>query len=345
MIMLITAFLFFQVCTIVSTISTVQASSRLSLDLSKNVSYLRGEDDRLVRYNVPDEDSQYRQKEICTTKYLEAVMDTFSNLTSSIDSSFSEPTYRKIGLCLQILTLCATNNHGTRNRIGQYKDGDTLGHIVKMIHHPFTQTFPPSSETTLLDIALRTSAYASESVWILSFNSPNHDVFVDADGVMALRSVIVSAYHSPSINVAKMWALAALQNLAASYCHSPTGHCRWYYDQETYTVKLHLKTPLFIDGNKARVQIANDVELMHSITNLTCHSSSSSSGPHSEVNPWPTLATKRDALHELHENMPTWAAVGAVKNIILNHDAWADILPVKDCICDLKYSTDWLVGV
>jgi hypothetical protein len=247
-----------------------------------------------------------------------------------------------MGLCLQLLTLCATNNHGKRNYIGQYKDGGTLVNIVTLIQHPLSHSLLQDADTTLLDTAIRTSAYASESMWILSFNSPNHDVFVDADGVKALRTVIVSTNMSPSINVGKMWALAALQNLAASYCESPTGHCRWYYEKATGNVTLHPKTPLIIDGIKARSQMVHDTELIHSITNLTCHPPSSSSGQHSEDNPWPTLATKRNGLDELHVR-PTWSAAGAVKNIILSQDAWADIVPRKDCLCDLKYSADWLV--
>ena len=279
-------------------------------------------------------------------------MDTLHNLTRSIHSLSTVYPYRQVDLCLQLLTLCATNNNAKRNRIGQYKNGDTVINIVKLIQHPFSNIQADNTlslgaqdeQMNSLDLAVRTSGYASESVWILSFNSGNHDLFVGADGVKALRRVIVSNRQSPSINVAKMWSLAALQNLAASYCDSPTGHCRWYYDEDDEKIKLHSKTPLTVDGLKARNQIVHDLDLVHTITTLACRQPSSSSGSHNNDNPWPSRATKREGLHELHDNMPTWAAVGAIKNLILSQDVWPEIIPHKHCLCDLRYSADWLVS-
>ena len=168
-------------------------------------------------------------------------------------------------------------------------------------------------------------AEASQAIWILAYNNVhNHEAFIVVGAVEALLSVVMSCRvdfdaeedEDSLCSQAVMWSLAALQNLAATYCDTDDGLCEWGWNDEN---KMVLFDTYPVGGAGAEVRR----RLLHQLK-------SSSFGrvlisflfqgpvdqPHSEDYPWPSLS-----VHDLHRHRPSiipWAAAGLIKNMALD---------------------------
>ncbi len=250
------------------------------------------------------------------SKHLQNVMDLFDNSNSKIVSLEDQ---LKI---VKIMTLCSSENPGFRKAIGTYNNSTSLQTIV-----------------SLLDKGGEAAAVAAESIWILSFNDKhNHYYFVDNGAIPKMTKIIEQRRGDRDhyAILSAMWSAAALQNLAASYCGTESGHCWWEFDNHE-GLHLHPESPLVINGSIAAEKIVNSSDgFVGTLNNLVCQGGM---GPSDEI--WPSLATIRD---NMTLKMMTWAVAGLLKNLasydVSEHAANAS----KHCLCLLTESEDWLVG-
>jgi len=275
------------------------------LDIEGTISYLLGGDDRLVRYNIPNTESQGRQRTACATE-LNTVLSILTNDNSSrVDKTNAT----------KLLTLCAVENPNNRAIIGSYGDGSALEEVVSLLDVEGTENVTGTAE-------------AGEAVWILSFNNAeNIQGLLSFGALEALTKVILS----PSAQERdKMWSLAAIQNLAASYCDTPTGHCWWTFD-EVQGLYLHPDSPLVIDASNTRKQLLEEKELLQTLEKIICQGAAKQ----------PSFPSRAKSYENFPE-MSTWSAIGALRNIVLFEDADFVALRMKSCLCTLLSSPDWL---
>ena len=104
---------------------------------------------------------------------------------------------------------------------------------------------PSASLASPTDAAFLAAESAAEAIWSLSFShAHNHAALIDAGAIEALAGM-VSARDLLGIRTpprAAMWAAAALQNLAASYCETADGRCVWRCAHST-PPQPHLTAP------------------------------------------------------------------------------------------------------
>ncbi|CAB9507217.1 expressed unknown protein [Seminavis robusta] len=235
--------------------------------------------------------------------------------------------------------------------------------------------------------AVTAMAQAAEAVWIASFHHPTHiHNFLKHNTIQVLGDIIVTnrpkAFQNGSIIEfpyrpahAVMWACAALQNLAAHYCHNNGGTCTWEWQQN---VNDNDNNPVLAlkDRNdsleqpelahQARHQILAIPNLLETLAEWICFV-----GPiHAPINEtygWPGDAKLWKGLtpttHSPHLRSPSivpWAAAGVIKNLLLlllnsdddnNHKLRERLqaMPphhptsLPECLCRMKqHSPDWL---
>lgn len=182
---------------------------------------------------------------------------------------------------------------------------------------------------------------ACEALWILAFNSPaNHAAILRTRAIAVLAS-IVTARDMLGLSTpprAALWAAAALQNLAASYCD---GVCRWQWERgEAGKLTIVGGGGLTVDSDEARRRIAAQPGLVDSLVRYACE------GPVPKVDgggaPWPS---KADVDSRDRPSVVPWAAAGALKNLALSTASAQPILNSRDaagCLCRLSRSGDWL---
>ena len=240
-------------------------------------------------------------------------MNNALSILTNDDSSLVDKTN-----ATKLLTLCAIENPNNRGIIGRYDDGDALKVVVSLLL---------GNEGAG---NLSGAAEAGEAIWILSFNdNENIQGFLSFGALRALINVVLS----PSAQERdKMWALAAIQNLAASYCETPTGHCWWAFDEDKKGLYLHQDSPIVIDGSNTRKHLLEEKELLHSLEHIICKGAAKA----------PSFPSRAKSYENFSE-MSTWSAIGALRNILLFEDAEFVALKMKACLCTLLSSPDWLV--
>lgn len=249
---------------------------------------------------------------------------------------------------VRIITLCSGEHPEYRKQIGAYKEGMALKAILSML----------DDNEALADIVV------GEAIWILSFNNKhNHNFFVENGAVEKMGNLIIENVDDlegdegdeldeedkATLTLAVMWLAAGLQNLAASYCDTDTGHCLWEYDEPDEEsggegrIRLHEDSPLSIDGSVAAKLIAEveGGELAEILQNFVCDTQI---GEEHEDH-WPTLATMENAMEAASDvSLATWAIAGVLKNLSMYDGSKDVVLEARGCLCELKNSEDWLVS-
>jgi hypothetical protein len=302
------------------------------------------------------------------------------------------------GLACEYATFCITDNPQHRASLVNHQGVHQVivnlvgaGSATGIRSASDTSSGNGSSSTTTndsdIDYNQYASAMASHLIYIASFaNAANHALFYEAGAVPALAAIVKHSDNHPNHNqgnvggahgkkatgvavttvrpVQIMWAAAALQNLAASYCATPDdGRCYWDWpttEDGIYTAAPIQITkdslPLVTDGSRVRTDMLQDAELVERLVSLTCqgpvHGSSnrhSSSRSSRNNNPFPGVNA---IAHTQHDDSPTivpWAAAGALKNLALaldassTTDALQSLQSVVPCLCRLAHvSPDWL---
>ena len=179
--------------------------------------YLRAGDSRLVRPS-PSATTAARQKEAAVLALLPAVLqeliDTNATSVCDCDDAVEQSSHATAAETLHLLT---TDNPSNRALIGA--SPDALAGLVSLVGESL------SCNNTASSPSWRAAEEAAEALWILAFNSPsNHKALLELGAPEALAAPLLTAHAPPRC---KMWAAAALQNLAASYCATPDGRCSW----------------------------------------------------------------------------------------------------------------------
>lgn len=207
--------------------------------------------------------------------------------------------------------LLTTNN--PQNRAGIGREAGALPSLVRMVS---LGTVEGASEEEVLG-----SEEAAEAIWILAFagggstNSAaveNHEAFADHGAVSALLDAVLLA---PTYK-AKMWASAALGNLAAAFPGTvPAEHSEGVRRQ-------------IIERDGAVAALVRLVE-MGPVRHDTAHVL------------WPSGAHKSE---RFSSTIVAWGAGQALKNLALSAQAHPVVLSEggQRALCELHASPDWL---
>ena len=198
--------------------------------------------------------------------------------------------------------------------------------------------------------ALEAIAEAGEAIWILSFNNEeNHRGFLTSKTLDALVHVVnncdVPNRFEPAIcSKAVMWSLAALQNLAASYCHTDWGGCDWEWDNNGELVLSdQVKNEVGAQARAKLMAYLESSDLSNTLNHLVCIGPVDQ--PHGPEHAWPSLSEIPDKAQDLPSLIP-WAAAGLIKNLALSFHTrtfWKENHSMFKCLCHLsKSSPDWL---
>lgn len=334
----------------IGSVSTSQASSVGEFDvlainpiekLDESIDYLRHDDERLIRFDVPSDEAKERQERFCSKHLLSLV----TLISTRSEPEFNMPLEDQVKV-VRIITLCSGEHPEYRKQIGGYKEGMALKAILSML----------DESDAIADIVV------GEAVWVLSFNDKhNHNFFIENGAVEKMGNLIVQNIDdleevegdeldeedSAILTLSVMWLAAGLQNLAASYCGTDTGHCWWEYDEPDEEsgnegrIRLHEDSPLSIDGSGAAKLIAEaaDGQLAEILQDFVCDSKIGEEN----VDHWPTLAKMSNAMEAASDfSLATWAFAGVLKNLSMYEGSKKVVEEARGCLCELARSEDWL---
>ena len=301
--------------------------------LQELIDDLRGDDHRLVRWDATKHTRKKQRGGSC---------DNLPRVVQILTDDHASEAHK--AMACEFLTFCLTDN--PRMRVIFEKTKTKTKYLVyKAIVDLVKSTENPHA-----------SAMAGHLIYSASFaNKKNHQGFIKANAVQHLGAIVKdhvmagrgSKNDRQTTKVQVMWAAAALQNLAASYCETEdNGRCFWKWNKQNFEepeLKIRSSSqPLLSDGQKARQEILNDEELLRALLHLVCQGPVK--GRKSSQNPYPghNAIARRD---DNSPNIVPWAATGVIKNVAL--ESSREFLGLLDsympCFCKMKrYSDDWL---
>jgi hypothetical protein len=316
---------------------------------------LRGDDGRLIR-PTPTKTTARVQSVTCPS-VIPSLVKTLHNKTLPLEVR---------GEAAEVLHLCTTNNPANRAKIGSVVNGKVFEGIADLIHTSMTTwnaTVPLVNTKRLevyqtMDRVGKTVAQAAEAVWILSFNNEaNQKGFYDAGLVDVLVRTIqtcpVHFGHASPCSEAVMWSLAALQNMAASYCDTESGACEWKRrkrGRDLFLPRGVQKTNTVHHADRmVRERIFHFIEkedFGKLLNYLLC--AGPVKEPHSVTFSWPSQA--KDIQSEKHPEIVPWAVAALVRNLALEPIVRSHLTQQTDdngqlftCLCHMhKRSPDVL---
>lgn len=273
---------------------------------------LKGNDNRIMRWDATEYTAARQAEGAC------------EKLPLATQLLVNEKDDERQRLACEYATWCITDNPFQRARFSE-QDG---------IHKAVVNIVQKGSPET--------SAVASHLIYIASFaNEKNHQGFYQAGAVKALASVITA---KDGLAVQLMWAMAALQNLAASYCATKNnGRCWWEWKGKDHvTIDKHA-LPVISDGSAVRQQAIKIPGLIPALQRYTCQGPVAGEASETNKLPGENAVTGVD---DANPSIIPWAAAGALKNLALEKEA----KPVLEgtsfrCYCNLRNSYDWLEGM
>eukprot|EP00546_Thalassionema_frauenfeldii_P009193 CAMPEP_0178921992 /NCGR_PEP_ID=MMETSP0786-20121207/15885_1 /TAXON_ID=186022 /ORGANISM="Thalassionema frauenfeldii, Strain CCMP 1798" /LENGTH=419 /DNA_ID=CAMNT_0020596265 /DNA_START=121 /DNA_END=1380 /DNA_ORIENTATION=- len=287
---------------------TTAGANLLTASKLKNlIQEVRGDDLRLMRWSATKYTKQ-RQSSLCDENLPLALRTISSSSSASIKA-----------LACEFATFCITDNPVQRSRLGE----EDYGAIVKLVQSRDRHA----------------SAMASHLIYIATFANPlNHQGFFKAGAISQLAKVIKN---KKSSKLAMMWAAAALQNLAASYCKKFKGRCMWNWVGGELVVKPRDNSVLS-DGSIIRKEIMADSDLINTLKKLSCQGPVR--GKMTDKNPYVGKNAIIGGAYDESPNIVAWAATGVLKNLALEPAARTLIEDgdTPKCLCRLAHSPDWL---
>ena len=350
-----------------SSSSTMSSSTSIisQTTLHELVQKLRGNDTRLFRWDATKQ-TRRQQHRGGACEALPRALEVIQRAAAAIaiategggDTRTPAITNEHVRLAGEYITFCVTDNPAQRQVFSQ-QDGIQRAILQLLLLSTTTTTTTTTQNTNqqhrykeeetedtatapatpIADVA----SVLSHVIYITSFsNAKNHQAYIDLGAVAVLGSIITTADTHSHSSLQIMWAAAALQNLAASYCATEQdGRCywRWQHSAAASRPTLRIRTtslPLISDGTRARQQILQDPALLQRIVEFACANNE-------------TTTTKTNANTNEQPSIP-WSMVAILKNIALEgaahpHQLLIDILeeqPVLICICKMTHSEDWL---
>lgn len=285
-------------------------------ELQNLVDDLRGDDLRLMRWSASKHTRARQRNGGC---------DAMPRALQVILNHGKESDDELKGVACTYATFCVTDNPVQRANMSQ-QDGIHAA-IVKLVG---------SSDS-------HTSAAASHLIYIASFaNAQNQQGFYQAGAVQQLASVVKKAAASnSSSNLQIMWAAAALQNLAASYCDTEhDGRCYWKWVRGELEIRPKRIKLLSTSDESVRKDMVQDSKLVDSLMELACRGPVQ--GEMTSTNPFIGENAEIGGPHEESSNILAWAAAGALKNLALEPSARPMLEDSLKCLCRLSHSQDWL---
>ena len=188
------------------------------------------------------------------------------------------------------------------------------------------------------------SAIACHVVYIASFNNAkNQRGFFNAGIIPALATIILVEDHESWIASQIMWAMAALQNLSASYCDTKhDGRCYWTFPEGSNQLVISENSlPITADGSAIRKAAIAIPHLVTTLIEYACE------GPVEGLPEDGYVLPGDNALVGHHDNdqaIMNWAATGALKNLAIEYEG-REIIDVDHglgCFCEMSKSYDWL---
>mmetsp|Transcript_99249 Transcript_99249/g.201313 ORF Transcript_99249/g.201313 Transcript_99249/m.201313 type:complete len:455 (-) Transcript_99249:152-1516(-) len=340
---------------VLSSIVSLATAKILSSSKLQEISrQLRDDDDRLIRPN-PSDATTKAQTELCPFM--------ISSLVETVSSS--QPLSVR-GDAAEVLHLCTSQNTANRMDIGLAENGEIFQGLKHLIRSGMEQmeSINMMGRNDMNKIIVTGTAAgnaiakASEAIWILSYNNEsNQKGFFEAGVVEELIQTIkncpVFFDRDGFCSAANMWSLAALQNLAASYCDSENGYCDWQRNDQTRVLTLPsgVKRITSIDKDIRAIimdQIKDkDEQSFGKLLNyMVC--SGPVNSPHDDTYSWPGKAKYPHSIP--HPEIVPWAAIGLIKNLAIDEstrryfsEKTQDNGQLFMCLCDiLKNTPDWL---
>ena len=187
------------------------------------------------------------------------------------------------------------------------------------------------------------SAKACHVIYIASFaNQRNQHGFFDAGAVQALAQIILDDSGS-ILPVQTMWAMAALQNLAASYCETEEdGRCYWMFPHGEHNLVIDPNSlPMISDGSAIRQAAIKIPGLVNELIEYACEGPVEGDVEGGFILVGENAEAGRD---EIDHSIVPWAAAGALKNLAIDKEGreLIDRVDGVGCYCELKESDDWL---
>lgn len=319
-------------------------------DLQQLSQTLRGNDDRLIRQS-PTEDTTRIQGIVCHSA-IPSLVKTLVNSTQPLAVR---------GEAADVLHLCTTNNPSNRAKIGTVNSGKVFDGIKELIHasmKTWNATMPMVDSGRVevyrtMDLVGKTVAQAAEAVWILSFNNErNQDLFFQAgivdELVRTIQTCPIHFGHVSPCSEAVMWSLAALQNMAASYCDTEDGTCGW--KRRRRSQDLFLPRGVYQTNNKrhqhnvdqlVRKRVLHFVEkegFGELLNYLLC--AGPVKEPHGKDFAWPSQA--KDIVSEKRPEIIPWAVSALMSNLVLEPTARSHFVQQTEdnghlfrCLCNM----------
>jgi hypothetical protein len=165
------------------------------------------------------------------------------------------------------------------------------------------------------------------------------------------RSFTVVVYNNQGMFTARpvqaMWAAAALQNLAASYCDTKDdGRCYWDWNSrnDQHVTITSDSLPMVSDGTLIRQRMLQIDGLVQALTDWACTGPVQGQADETNIFPGVNDQARLERQDEGNPNLVAWAAAGALKNLALEPTAkpLLEASGAMPCLCRLKKSPDWL---
>lgn len=233
-------------------------------ELETKLEAVRGDDMRLMRWDATSHTKKQQKGDGCSV------------LSQALDVIQHSSDTRMQALACEYATFCVTDNPDNRARLSEHTADNT-------IHKAIVNVIKSADS--------HASAMASHLVYIATFaNLVNHKGFFRANAVAVLSDVIKAYDPAKSESSPKpdqtMWAAAALQNLAASYCETEgDGRCYWTWAWQDHPNVADDSLPVFSEGSSVRRTAMKDEELYEKLGSLVCQGPVK--GEMSDENPFP----------------------------------------------------------
>ena len=307
------------------------------------VEYLRAGDVRMVRPSPTRETLRRRDEAYVALRIDTVVHELVEQRTPhDVDVSFA-PLLR--ASAAEAITLLVTDHPTNRARIGQAPG--VLTALVELVDNAWREGVAHDAliAHAQTDADFVAAESAAEAIWILSFSSAtNHRMLMGLGAIEVLAAMVTArdVHGLRTVPRAVMWAAAALQNLAASYCDTPDGRCAWRWSQGGGTrLGIDEAQSVVVDANAARLSIGRVPRLLEALVAYACEGPA---GPHDPPvgEPWPSKAAVDS---RAASSVVPWAAAGALKNLALSEEVAERLLQTPraaECLCRLARSRDWL---
>jgi hypothetical protein len=293
------------------------------------VDHLRAGDLRIVRPSLSLE-SLRRSSERDIHEHIDDIVSELLPRTW-INSDISLPPMARAHAAQALTMICMSDPQAFQASLGR-RPG-LLRSLVSLIDFAWREAVSGEQH-----IAHWMAAEASaEALAVLVTNSlANRDELLSL-GALEVLCCLVTARDIYGIQTppsAVMWAIVALQRLAASYCmEDVNGKCSWVWNQG---VHLDSSSTITIDGDPVRTMLAQYPSAVEAAVRYACE------GPVTRDTPteWPSLVN----LDKREESaLVPWAAAELLQTLSTSESSSSALLRHPDtlrCLCALAHSPD-----